>query len=149
MRPDFKRCLSRTATVLAFDYGEKRIGVAVGNMLTRYAQALTVIENRNRTCRFAALGALVAEWQPQALIVGLPLHPDGAPHQMTRQALRFGAQLKDRFGLAVAWVDERYSSVSAAAQHSAAPLDAVAARIILQQFFDEYARESSAIECAR
>src|SRR5260363_136973 len=63
-----------------------------------------------------------------------------APHVMTQQALRFGRQLKGRFGLPVLWVDERYSSVSAAAQRDAAPLDAIAARIILQQFFDEYAR---------
>ncbi|CCD29086.1 putative holliday junction resolvase [Candidatus Glomeribacter gigasporarum BEG34] len=137
------------STLLAFDYGEKRIGVAVGNLLTRHAQALAVIENRNRACRFAALGALLTEWQPQALVVGLPTHPDGAPHVMTQQALRFGRQLKGRFGLPVLWVDERYSSVSAAAQRDAAPLDAIAARIILQQFFDEYAREPSAIERAR
>src|SRR5260364_77130 len=137
------------STLLAFDDGEKRIGVAVGNLLTRHAQALAVIENRNRACRFAALGALLTEWQPQALVVGLPTHPDGAPHVMTEQALRFGRQLKGRFGLPVLWVDERYSSVSAAAQRDAAPLDAIAARIILQQFFDEYAREPSAIERAR
>lgn len=142
-------CLSNTATVLAFDYGEKRIGVAVGNMLTQHAQALTVIENRNRAVRFAALSALLAEWQPQAVVVGLPTHPDGAPHRMTQQAMRFGNQLKGRSGLPVIWVDERYSSVSAAEQRDAAPLDAVAARIILQQFFDEYGCESSAIECAR
>lgn len=107
--------LSRDATLLAFDYGEKRIGVAVGNLLTRTARALVIVRNLNREHRFKAVGELIAEWKPDALVVGLPLHPDGAPHEMTQRAMRFGNQLNGRFNLPVSWVDERYSSVEARA----------------------------------
>jgi putative Holliday junction resolvase len=132
--------LSMTEVLLAFDYGEKRIGVAVGNMLLRRAQALLIVENRNREYRFETIGKLLAEWRPDRLVVGLPVHPDGAPHAMTQQAKRFGNQLNGRFGVPVTWVDERYSTV-AAAEFAGDPswrgLDAEAARIILQQYFDE------------
>ena len=133
--------VGREATLLAFDYGEKRIGVAVGNVLTRQARALTVVPNANREYRFEAVGKLIGEWKPDALVVGLPLHPDGTPHDMTRLAKRFGNQLNGRFNLPVSWVDERYSSVQAAADLRDAGvrvdmLDAEAARIILQQYLD-------------
>ena len=131
--------MSGAATLLGFDYGEKRIGVAVGNSLTRSASALTVIANRDRTFRFDAIGKLIGAWQPAALVVGLPLYPDGTPHAMTQQARRFGNQLHGRFGLPVTWIDERYSSVAAdAAGASPAMRDAEAARIILQQYFDDH-----------
>jgi len=137
--------MSSTDTLLAFDYGEKRIGVAVGNMLLKQAQALLIIENRNREYRFETVGKLLAEWRPQRLVVGLPVHPDGAPHAMTQLAKRFGNQLNGRFGLPVTWVDERYTTVAAAefaAESANKPawrgLDAEAARIILQQYFDEH-----------
>lgn len=123
--------------LLAFDYGEKRIGVALGNTLMRTAQALTVLENRNRVYRFEAVGALIKKWQPDTLVVGIPYYPDGKPHHMTQQAKRFGTKLNERFGLPVVWVDERYSSVAADANQSHHARDAEAARIILQQFFDE------------
>jgi len=133
--------MSSTDTLLAFDYGEKRIGVAVGNMLLKQAQALLIIENRNREYRFETVGKLLAEWRPQRLVVGLPVHPDGAPHAMTQLAKRFGNQLNGRFGLPVTWVDERYTTVAAAEFAGDAAwrgLDAEAARIILQQYFDEH-----------
>ena len=135
-----------SATVLAFDYGERRIGVAIGNLLLREARALTVLANLNREVRFAETGKLIAEWQPELIVVGLPCHPDGTPHAMTQQAKRFGNQLNGRFDVPVVWVDERYSSVAAAAALAEAgvkvsqktSLDAEAARIILQQYFDEH-----------
>ena len=105
----------REATLLAFDYGEKRIGVAVGNSLTRSARPLVVLQNRNREYRFEAVGKLIDEWKPDALVVGLPMHPDGTPHERTQLAKRFGNQLNGRFNLPVSWVDERYSSVAAEA----------------------------------
>ena len=131
----------RAATLLAFDYGEKRIGVAVGNSLTRSARPLVVVQNRNREYRFEAVGKLIAEWKPDALVVGLPMHPDGTPHEMTQLAKRFGNQLNGRFNLPVTWVDERYSSVEAKAGIRAGTaradmLDAEAACIILQQYLD-------------
>jgi putative Holliday junction resolvase len=129
-----------TEVVLGFDYGEKRIGVAVGNSLLRRAQALLIIENRNRMYRFETIAALIADWKPQRLVVGLPVHPDGTPHDMTRLATRFGNQLNGRFDLPLTWVDERYSTLAAAGFSGSAGwrgLDAEAARIILQQYFDE------------
>jgi putative holliday junction resolvase len=130
------------ATLLAFDYGEKRIGVALGNALTHSARPLTVIQNRNRDYRFEAVGALLREWQPDLLVVGLPSHPDGTPHAMTQLAKRFGNQLNGRFNLPVVWVDERYSSVDAEARlrergDGLDELDAEAACVILQQYLDE------------
>jgi len=131
----------REATLLAFDYGEKRIGVAVGNSLTRSARPLVVLQNRNREYRFEAVGKLIDEWKPDALVVGLPMHPDGTPHERTQLAKRFGNQLNGRFNLPVSWVDERYSSVEAEAgirsgSRQTGMLDAEAACIILQQYLD-------------
>jgi len=135
-----------SSTVLGFDYGERRIGVAIGNLMLREARALTVVANLNRDVRFAEMDKLIAEWQPELIVVGLPCHPDGTPHEMTQQAKRFGNQLNGRFDVPVVWVDERYSSVAAAAALAEAgvkvsqktSLDAEAARIILQQYFDEH-----------
>jgi putative holliday junction resolvase len=133
--------VGREATLLAFDYGEKRIGVAVGNALTRQARALVVVPNRNLAFRFEAVSKLIGEWKPDALVVGLPTHPDGTPHQMTQLAKRFGNQLNGRFNLPVDWVDERYSSVVADLDMRESGIgaemrDAEAARIILQQYLD-------------
>lgn len=135
------KAVGREATLLAFDYGEKRIGVAVGNVLMRQARALVVVPNRDRAFRFEAVGKLIGEWKPDALIVGLPCHPDGTPHEMTQLAKRFGNQLNGRFNLPVTWVDERYSSVAADLDMrergvAAEMRDAEAARIILQQYLD-------------
>lgn len=136
----------RETILLVFDYGEKRIGVALGSSLTRNAWPLTVVQNYNRKYRFQAIGKLIVEWKPDTLVVGLPMHPDGMPHAMTWQAKRFGNQLNGRFNLPIMWVDERFSSVDAAAQirkkyrynnNTKQLLDAEAARIILQQYLDE------------
>lgn len=124
------------ATLLAFDYGMKRIGVAVGNTVMQSARALTTLANRDRMSRFAQIEKLLAEWQPQRLVVGLPTHPDGAEHAMTQQCRRFANQLHGRFNLPVILIDERYSSVAAAA-NGERDIDAESARIILQQYFDE------------
>jgi len=104
------------SVLLGFDYGEKRIGVAIGNSLTGRARALGIIDNRSRQYRFDEIAQLIAAWQPGHLVVGLPCHPDGAPHEMTQLARRFGNQLNGRFNLPVSWVDERYSSVDARQQ---------------------------------
>jgi putative Holliday junction resolvase len=137
--------LGEPRTVLAFDYGEKRIGVAIGNTVTHSARALVTLQNRTREYRFEAVGKLIGEWRPDQLVVGLPRHPDGAPHAMTQQATRFGNQLKGRFNLPVTWIDERYSSVAAhAAGARGDALDAQAAQIILQQFLDELGDNAAA-----
>ena len=117
---------------LAFDYGAKRVGVAAGNTLTRRAQPLRTIAAAGEA-RFDAIGALIEEWQPSALVVGVPFHPDGAPHDNTERARRFGRQLHGRFKLTVHEVDERYTTTEAAS-HGAHDLDAASAAIILNQF---------------
>lgn len=103
-------------TVLAFDFGLKRIGVAVGNRLVGGARPLTVIEAEGDARRFEAVGKLIAEWGPQRLVVGRPCHPDGTPHDMTARCERFARQLDGRYRLPVHLVDERYTSAAAAAE---------------------------------
>lgn len=125
-------------TVLAFDFGLKRIGVAVGNTLLKQAQPLTVIQAATNDAKFAAIDTLVKDWQPGLCIVGLPRHPDGAEHEMTVRCRRFANQLHGRFGVAIALVDERYSS-AVIPQQRGELIDAQAAAIILQQYFDDYA----------
>jgi len=121
-----------TKTILAFDFGEKRIGVAVGNTITKTAEALKIIQEKNQDEKFKAIETLIQEWQPQLLVVGLPTHSDGAEHEMTLKAKRFGNQLHGRFQKEVVWVDERYTSVSVQDGN-----DALAAQLILQQYLDQ------------
>jgi putative Holliday junction resolvase len=124
-----------TQTLLAFDFGTRRVGVACGNTLMRQAQPLrSVIAEGD--ARFAQIRKLIAEWQPDALVVGVPFHPDGAAHEVTAQARRFARQLHGRFQLPVHEVDERYSSVEAE-RDDPDDLDAASAAVILQQFFNE------------
>ena len=122
----------RTQTFLAFDFGLKRTGVATGNSLLRQATPLTTVAAEG-DARFAPIARLIAEWQPDALVVGIPVHPDGAPHDNTRRAQRFARQLQGRFGLPVHEVDERYSTTEAAAG-GARDLDAASAAVILDQY---------------
>ena len=133
-------------TVLAFDFGTRRIGVAVGNTVVRVAHPLTTIGGEANAVRFAAIDALVAEWAPGSLVVGRPLDGDGSEHDMTARAERFARQLEGRFGLPVARVDERFTTRAAATvlgeagvrgRARAAALDEVAAQLILQSWFYE------------
>ena len=124
--------------MLAFDFGLKRIGVAVGNSLLRQAQPLAVIDAATNDAKFVALGALLEEWRPARCVVGLPLHPDGTEHEMTLRCRRFANQLHGRFGVATVLVDERYSS-AVVPQRRGEAIDAQAAAIILQQYFNDYA----------
>ncbi len=120
-------------TFLSFDFGTRRVGVAVGNTLIKQAQPLkTVVAVSD--ARFDQLQTLIAEWQPAALIVGVPYHPDGVPHDNTERARRFARQLHGRFRLPVHEVDERYTTTEALSD-GARDADAAAAAIILDQFF--------------
>ena len=123
---------TRPQSFLAFDFGLKRTGVAAGNSLLRQASALTTVKAEG-DARFAPIGKLIAEWQPDALVVGVPVHPDGAAHDNTRRAQRFARQLQGRFGLPVHLVDERYSTTEAVAD-GARDLDAASAAVILDQY---------------
>ncbi|MCG2583463.1 Holliday junction resolvase RuvX [Massilia sp. TS11] len=127
-----------TDIVLGFDFGIKRIGIASGNTLSRQATPLKVIDAADNATRFNEIGKLIAEWGPARLVVGLPLHPDGAEHEMTARARRFANQLHGRFTLPVVLVDERYSSAVIPARRGQ-HIDAEAASIILQQYLDDYA----------
>ena len=120
---------------LAFDFGTKRVGVATGNTLTRAGQPLRTLALEG-DARFQAIAALIKEWTPDALVIGVPFHPDGAQHDNTLRARRFGRQLQGRFGLAVHEVDERYTTVDVLAA-GATDADAAAAALILEQFFRE------------
>ena len=134
----------RTGAVLAFDFGTRRIGVAVGDFETRLAHplaAITAVENR---ARFAAIGRLLAEWRPARLVVGCPVHADGAEHPVGRLARRFAQRLHGRFGIRAELVDERLTSreaeglLRAAGVRGArlkAGLDSVAAQRILETYF--------------
>ncbi len=117
---------------LAFDFGLKRTGVASGNRITRTASPQATIAAEG-DARFAQIAQRLKEWQPDALVVGVPYHPDGASHENTARALKFARQLRGRHGLPVFEVDERYSTTEA---HSlgAKDADAASACIILEQF---------------
>ena len=127
---------SAPSLFLAFDFGTKRVGVASGNSVTRTATVLTTLAQVGDDARFAAIGKLIAQWQPGALVVGVPRHPDGAPHDNTRRAARFARQLRGRFGLPVHEVDERYTTTEALAS-GAADVDAASAALILEQYFNQ------------
>jgi putative Holliday junction resolvase len=123
-------------TVLAFDFGLKRIGVAVGEPELGTAHPLPAV------AQFEQIESLVQEWKPAALVVGLPTSSQGEPHKMTRQAEDFARRLEKRFKLPVARVDERFTSVEAESRLKGLKnkaVDSVAAQLILEQYFDEAA----------
>lgn len=124
---------SAASVLLGFDYGEKLIGVAVGNTLTSSARALCSVRADRRDARFAAIGDLIREWQPALLVVGLPLAREGAEQLRTTQARRFANQMHGRFGVPIAMVDERWTSREAE-DAGAEDVDAESARLILEQY---------------
>ena len=138
--------LSSAGTLLAFDFGVKRIGIAVGNSLLRHARPFCTIALEKTDARFARIEELLAEWQPVALVVGLPSHEDGTPHELTALCRRFANRLKGRYRLTTILVDERYTSLAASTQLNEQGirgraqkvlLDQYAAQQILQAYFDE------------
>lgn len=133
-------------TLLAFDFGLKRIGIAVGDWETRLAHPLEVIDAEDNDTRFGRIAALIAEWRPADLVVGLPLSMDGEEHELTRRARRFANQLNGRFGLSVTLVDERLTSFDADLRLREAGVkgrdrkgldDTLAAQQILQDLLDK------------
>ncbi|OYY06353.1 MAG: Holliday junction resolvase RuvX [Methylotenera sp. 24-45-7] len=134
-----------SGTVLAFDFGERRIGIAVGEHLIRSANPLTTIDNESNEVRFNLITQLVNEWQPKLLVVGLPLSLDGSETEVTQLCKKFARRLNGRFNLPVVLIDERYSSVEASqllnqsgikGRAQKVMLDQVAAQTILQSYFD-------------
>jgi putative Holliday junction resolvase len=140
-----------STTVLAFDFGEKRIGVAVGDLEVRIAHPLATIAAEDNATRFAEIAKLVAEWRPRRFLVGLPMHVDGAEHEVSRLARRFAHRLEGRFGVPAVLIDERFTSRAAETRlrESGArdravreALDAAAAREILEAWFQNEAANS-------
>lgn len=140
-------------TVLGFDFGARRIGVAVGEALLGTAHPLEGVAASSDPARLAAVAKLLAQWQPDALVVGVPRARDGTPHEMTRRAERFARLLEARFRLPVGRVDERYSTVAAESRLREAAgarravraarerqVDSYAAQLILEQYFQETPR---------
>ena len=132
-------------TALAFDFGERRIGVAMGECEVGITHPLVTIDSESNDERFASIGKLIEEWKPTVLVVGLPTHADGTPHEMTRLSRKFAQRLKGRFGLPVWLVDERMSSIMAESLLNEAgvrgrkqkpALDQVAAQAILMTWFE-------------
>lgn len=130
---------------MAFDFGEKRIGVATGETMLKVAYPLTTINAEENEVKFSQIAQLIQEWRPALIVVGLPMHMDGESHLLTQLSKKFAQRLEGRFNLPVVMVDERLSSVEAAQNLSAAGikgikqkamLDAVAAQSILQSYFD-------------
>ena len=120
-------------TFLALDFGLKRTGFAYGTRLLQRAQGLNTLVAHGKQKRLSGVAFLIQQWQPDALVLGIPTYPDGQAHEMTTHAKNFAKQLRGRFKLPVFEVDERYSSVEAQAQ-GANDLDMGAAVIILEQF---------------
>ena len=139
---------SVSGTLLGFDFGERRIGVAVGETSTRIASPLVAIEENATAARFDAIGRLVLEWRPAALVVGRPKHADGTEHPVAVRATRFARRLAGRHRLPVFMVDETLTSVEAerslresrTRKGSAGDVDALAAALILQSYLDDPAR---------
>lgn len=143
---------SKAETILGFDFGEKRIGVAVGNTVTSQAQALTTLHVESNAARLGAVEKLVNEWQPASFVIGQPEHADGRTHDVAHLAKKFGNRLSEKFRLPVAYINENLSSVEASgilagrgvrgiAQKS--EIDAVAAQVILQSYLDERSRHAA------
>lgn len=136
----------KSGTYLAFDYGSKYIGIAVGHGATRLAHALETIRVLRQEPDWRRIQQLIEEWRPNALVVGLPLNMDDSPNPMTTSARKFGEHLRTRYNLPVHWVDERLTSVMArealleagvGLRNQRKQVDAIAAQTILQAFLDE------------
>jgi putative Holliday junction resolvase len=141
----FNKDKVQSGTVLAFDFGERRIGIAVGEHLIHSTNPLTTIDNESNEVRFNTITALVNEWQPKLLVVGLPLSLDGSENEVTQLCKKFARRLNGRFNLPVVLIDERYSSTEASqllnqtgikGRAQKAMLDQVAAQTILRSYFD-------------
>lgn len=133
-------------TVLGFDFGEKRIGIAVGETMLKLAHPLITIQAEENAVKFAQIATLIQEWRPSLLVVGLPTYLDGEAHELTHLAKKFAQRLEGRFNLPVVMIDERLSSAEAAqslresgvhGNQQKAMIDQVAAQTILQSYFDQ------------
>ena len=141
-----------SGTLIGFDFGERRIGVAVGETSTRIANPLGAIDAKATEDRFQAIGKIVAEWRPIAFVVGLPRHADDSEHAIAKLAQKFARRLEARYAIPVLFVDETLSSAEAESELRATrtrasrkgDVDAMAATLILQSYLDTTAARSGA-----
>ncbi|MCZ6828851.1 MAG: Holliday junction resolvase RuvX [Gammaproteobacteria bacterium] len=133
-------------TIMAFDYGLRQIGVAIGNRTTATAQALTTLKANDGNPRWEEVQSLLEEWEPQLLLVGLPLNMDGSSSELSQRSEKFGRRLRGRFALPVVFMDERLSSFAAKQQlredghkgdYKNSPADALAAELILRSWLED------------
>lgn len=152
---DKTKLLTAQGTALGFDFGEKRLGIAIGEHMLGIAHPLTTVETEATDVRFARIAELIKEWQPSTLVVGLPLSVDGEEHAMTLLSKKFARRLDGRFGIPVVMIDERYTSAEASqslnemgigGRRQKPMLDQVAAQHILQSYFDTLTQEAHANE---
>ena len=143
---------AKAETILGFDFGEKRIGVAVGNTVTSQAQALTTLHVESNAARLDAVAKLVNAWQPASFVIGQPEHADGKSHEVAHLAKKFGNRLTEKFCLPVAYINETLSSTEASRMLTErgvkgiaqkAEIDAVAAQVILQSYLDERCKHAA------
>ena len=142
----------RPRVILGFDFGEKRIGVAVGQELTGTARGIATLISKNRKPDWEAISRIIEQWHPNLLVVGRPVHMDGTEQEITHLAYRFGNRLSGRYNLPVEHVDERLSSYEAEQElseesgrrnHNPEDIDRRAAEKILQSWLDSQSREQS------
>jgi len=144
---NFNNKLNQEGNILSFDFGEKRVGVAVGNNITNNVHPLETIETEKKTERYKKIESLIEIWKPINLVIGYPLNDDGSESRMSLLAKKFGEKLKNKFNIAVYFVDERFSSSEAEIRLKKLEknfkkrkyiIDQVAAMIILDSFFENY-----------
>lgn len=144
-------------TILGFDFGTKRIGVAIGQELTATARGLTTLQNQKLEPDWEGVARLIADWQPELLVVGMPSNMDDSPHPLTETVQAFGEQLSERFELPVEWIDEKLSSVEAEVmlatgnfskqrKQDKAEIDKLAAELILQSWLNNNATKQGRLQ---
>jgi putative Holliday junction resolvase len=136
----------REGNIIGFDFGQKRIGVAIGNNISKSAQALITIESASSNQEFEAIQKIMDEWQPVSIVVGVPFNVDGSEHKVTNLCKKFAKQLEQKYALPIHLIDERYTSIEASYEiqdkkidpkKKKLLIDQIAAKIILQSYLDQ------------
>ena len=136
----------REGNIIGFDFGQKRIGVAIGNNISKSAQALITIESASNNQKFEAIQKIMDEWQPVSIVVGVPFNVDGSEHKVTNLCKKFAKQLEQKYALPIYLIDERYTSIEASYEIQDKKIDLkkrkllidqIAAKIILQSYLDQ------------
>jgi putative Holliday junction resolvase len=136
----------KEGNVIGFDFGQKRIGVAVGNNISKTAQALITIDSSSNNQKFEAIQKIIEEWQPISIVVGVPFNVDGSEHKVTNLSKKFAKQLEQKYSLPTHLIDERYTPIEASHEikdkkidlkKKKLLIDQIAAKIILQSYLDQ------------